>query len=60
MTYAIPPCCVLVWVWQPEFQWGNPAAKDDLKDLVRSSVTGAMRSSIVASVQAVVSEFMAM
>ncbi len=52
--------CACMRLVQPEFQWGNPAAKDELKDLVRSSVTGALRSAVLAGVANVVSEFMSM
>ncbi len=45
---------------QPEFQFGNPAPKAAYHDLVRSSVTGAVKDGVLALVQGVVSEFMSM
>lgn len=43
-----------------EFQWGNPAAKDTYQDIVRSSVSGAVRTNVLAALQTVINEFMTM
>ena len=60
---STPSLAVSLWRFpppQPEFQWGNPAAKDELKDLVRSSVMGAVKSSVLTSLSEVVQEFLTM